>query len=69
MKPLISIIILIITAVSITGCTVVRERHYGHRTHEVIVTHEHRPARPIPPRGPGRYQERRGRPAPPRRGD
>ena len=70
MKTLISIILLIVTAISITGCTVVRQRHHGHKTHEVIVTREHhRPIRPIPPRRPGTHQGRRGRPAPSRRGN
>jgi hypothetical protein len=70
MKTLISIILLIVMAISITGCTVVRERHYGRAHHEVIVTHEHhRDVRPIPPRRPGPPQRRPGRPAPSRRGD
>ncbi len=70
MKSLISIILLIITAISITSCTVVKERHYGRATHEVIVTHpRHRPVRPIPPRRPGPRQGRSGRSAPSRRGD
>ena len=67
MKSLITTILLIITAVSLTGCTVVKERYYGRRTHEIIVTQpRHRSVRVIPPRRPGppQHEGRQGRPGP-----
>lgn len=47
MKTLIVTIIAAILAISLTGCTFVREYHRGHPTHEVIVTS---PPRHLPPR-------------------
>jgi len=46
MKTLIVTIIAAILAISISGCTFVREYHRGHPHHEVIVTSP----RPLPPR-------------------
>ena len=56
MKTLIVTIIAAILAISISGCTFVREYHRGRPTHEVIVTS---PPRPLPPRpGPRPYANR-----------
>ena len=51
MKPLIVTIVIAILAISLTGCTFVREYHRGHASHEVIVTQpRHLPIVPGNPR-------------------
>ena len=72
MKSLITIILLIISAISLTGCTIVKEHYHGHASHEVIVTHtRHRPVGVVIPRSPAprRYRRRPAPPAPPRPGN
>jgi len=54
MKRLISIIILVILAISLAGCTVVREHYHGRPHHAVVVTYPRpRMIRPVPPPRPG----------------
>lgn len=66
MKSLMTIILLIISAISLTGCTVVREHYHGHATHEVIVTHtRQRPFGVIIPRRPRPPRVRSGHSGPP----
>jgi hypothetical protein len=67
MKTLIVTIIAAILAISLTGCTFVREYHRGRPTHEVIVTSpRHLPPMPGPRPRPyaNRNFERNHRPGP-----
>lgn len=58
MKTLIVTIIAAILAISLSGCTFVREYHRGYPSHEVIVTSpRHLPPRPAPRHRP--YADRR----------
>ena len=65
MKPLIVTIVIVILAISLTGCTFVREYHRGHASHEVIVTQpRHLPIVPGNPHRPyaRHHMERRFHP-------
>ena len=54
MKTLISIILLIVLAIPLAGCTIVREHYHGHAHQAVVVTYPRpRPIRPVPPPRPG----------------
>lgn len=51
MKTLISIVSLVLLAISLSGCTIVNERcRHRHTCREIIITERHVPAHPAPRR-------------------
>jgi hypothetical protein len=68
MKSLVSIILLVILAIIVSGCTIVNERcRHGHPGKEVVVINSrHRPVRPMPRPRPDSPHHRPGHDRPKR---